>query len=202
MNKITALLLVVLLCMNLFACNKNKGKGDEQNNYDGDTTGDGTTSPDGSENTSGESDGTSESNTGSNEENSQTVYIYSVESNRFHLETCHRINQISEENRAEESDVNLLLSQNYFPCKTCKPIPDYDYGKLDNSDNAGLSGNPEIVECLESECTYVINKSTKKFHDPYCHKVSDINQKNKGFVKNTREELIELDFEACKVCNP
>lgn len=56
---------------------------------------------------------------------------------------------------------------------------------------------------LDSEKkTYVLNKSTKKFHDPQCASAASISDKNRDEVECTREELIYRGYEPCGVCKP
>ena len=50
--------------------------------------------------------------------------------------------------------------------------------------------------------TYVLNTSSKKFHDPDCSNAANISDKNRDKVKITREELIYRGYEPCGVCKP
>ena len=50
--------------------------------------------------------------------------------------------------------------------------------------------------------TYVLNTSSKKFHDPDCGNAANISDKNRDKVKITREELIYRGYEPCGVCKP
>ena len=50
--------------------------------------------------------------------------------------------------------------------------------------------------------TYVLNTSSKKFHDPDCGNAANISDKNRDKVKITREELIYRGYEPCGVCQP
>lgn len=49
---------------------------------------------------------------------------------------------------------------------------------------------------------YILNKNTKKFHDPDCSGAKDILQGNKEEYKGTREYLIEEGYEPCGICKP
>ena len=49
--------------------------------------------------------------------------------------------------------------------------------------------------------TYIGNKSSKKFHEPYCSSVTDMKEKNK-VVLHSREEAIKKGYTPCKKCNP
>lgn len=50
--------------------------------------------------------------------------------------------------------------------------------------------------------TYVLNTSSKKFHDPSCSSVSKIQENNKDFYNGSREELVADGYSACGICHP
>lgn len=50
--------------------------------------------------------------------------------------------------------------------------------------------------------TYFLNTNTKKFHYPYCDSVSEMKEKNKKEVFDTRENIINMGYQPCKRCNP
>lgn len=50
--------------------------------------------------------------------------------------------------------------------------------------------------------TWVLNTSSKKFHDPDCSNADNINEKNRDTVKCTRDELIFQGYEPCGICKP
>ena len=49
---------------------------------------------------------------------------------------------------------------------------------------------------------YVLNTHTKKFHNPDCSSVEQMNDKNKAVTDASREELIARGYTACGRCNP
>ena len=51
-------------------------------------------------------------------------------------------------------------------------------------------------------CTYVLNRSSKKFHDPACSSVAKIKENNRENFTGERQELLTRGYEPCKVCNP
>ena len=51
-------------------------------------------------------------------------------------------------------------------------------------------------------CDYVLNTSSKKFHDPACSSVAKIKKQNRGNFTGERQELLTRGYEPCKVCNP
>lgn len=50
--------------------------------------------------------------------------------------------------------------------------------------------------------TYILNKSTKKFHLPTCSSVKKMSEKNKLTFTGTRNEVINKGYQPCKQCNP
>lgn len=54
----------------------------------------------------------------------------------------------------------------------------------------------------ESEETYIINTSTKKYHKPTCHYVSSMNESNKEEFTGEKEQLEADGYSACGVCKP
>lgn len=49
---------------------------------------------------------------------------------------------------------------------------------------------------------YVVNKNTKKFHYPQCTGTDDIKEQNRWEYHGTRDDLIEMGYVPCKLCNP
>lgn len=50
--------------------------------------------------------------------------------------------------------------------------------------------------------TYVLNTKTHKFHYSSCKYVPEINYENKTYYNGTRQQVINMGYEPCKVCNP
>lgn len=68
-------------------------------------------------------------------------------------------------------------------------------GTTDNIQN-------KTLESVSTECSYVLNKNTDKFHYPYCNSVSQMKEKNKVYYKGSREDVIAQGYSPCKNCNP
>ena len=49
---------------------------------------------------------------------------------------------------------------------------------------------------------YVLNKSSHKFHYPWCGSVGEISEKNRWDYRGTRESVIDMGYEPCKSCDP
>lgn len=52
------------------------------------------------------------------------------------------------------------------------------------------------------ERTYILNRNTRKFHDPGCASVEDIKEKNKEEYTGDRQQLLDEGFEPCGRCCP
>ncbi len=53
-----------------------------------------------------------------------------------------------------------------------------------------------------AEASYVLNTSTKKFHDPSCSSVAKMKDSNKQSFIGTREQLLDQGYSPCGKCNP
>ena len=49
---------------------------------------------------------------------------------------------------------------------------------------------------------YVLNMSSEKFHYPSCSAVGEISERNRWDYHGTREDIIEMGYQPCKLCNP
>ena len=54
----------------------------------------------------------------------------------------------------------------------------------------------------ESEDTYILNTSTRKFHYPFCSSADDIKASNRREFSGNRSALIAQGYSPCKRCNP
>jgi len=59
-----------------------------------------------------------------------------------------------------------------------------------------------VSEAGEPEVTYILNRNTKKFHQPNCPSVDDMKESNKIYSTENREEVLGKGYEPCKRCNP
>lgn len=79
-------------------------------------------------------------------------------------------------------------------CYNVQPGVLIDYATGDSAaSEIGLGGE---------EKTWVLNTSSKKFHDPDCSNADNISEKNRDTVKCTRDELIYQGYEPCGICKP
>lgn len=53
-----------------------------------------------------------------------------------------------------------------------------------------------------AETYYILNTSTKKFHRPGCSAVKKMKEKNRQESRQSRDELIQIGYTPCALCNP
>ena len=70
------------------------------------------------------------------------------------------------------------------------------------NDYETVKSQKDKLEQSQGKEKYILNKKTKKFHDPSCSGVNTIKKENKKVYKGSREELIQEGYEPCKKCNP
>lgn len=77
-------------------------------------------------------------------------------------------------------------------------------GEQENNENevVPIAEEPKEEFVPDNQTTYVLNTNTKKFHYSYCSSASDIKAKNRKEVTCTRDEVINMGYQACKRCNP
>ena len=64
------------------------------------------------------------------------------------------------------------------------------------------AGYDQLGDFQQTKKTYILNKSTKKFHLPTCSSVEKIKAKNKITFTGTRSDVIKKGYSPCKNCNP
>lgn len=75
----------------------------------------------------------------------------------------------------------------------------------ENYDFVVEDGEPmdHIFETDEnSDVTYIANKSSKKYHEPTCSSVDDMNEGNKLYWTGTGQELRDQGYDPCGLCDP
>ena len=66
-----------------------------------------------------------------------------------------------------------------------------------------MSSAPDREGPVQPEVkTYILNKNTRRFHDPSCSSVSKMSEKNKLPFTGTRMEVINRGYAPCQKCNP
>lgn len=90
---------------------------------------------------------------------------------------------------------------------------DYATGDSRLAENAGadkpdMSGSDkqndsnQAADNNQQSGTYILNKSTKKFHYPSCRSAKQIKDENRAEFSGDRNELIADNYSPCKNCNP
>lgn len=67
---------------------------------------------------------------------------------------------------------------------------------------AFLSADKAAASDSSAEKTYVLNTNTHKFHDPDCSSVSQMKEKNKRIVTESRDQIIADGYDPCGRCHP
>ena len=70
--------------------------------------------------------------------------------------------------------------------------------------SAYIDENPDnyVPETKAGRQSYIVNKSSKKFHRPDCSTIKQMKSANKEKFTGTRDQLIQMGYEPCKVCDP
>lgn len=78
-------------------------------------------------------------------------------------------------------------------------------GSESDTASSSLDQNEPQTEEKETEAEsqdYIINKNTRKFHEPSCSSVSDTLAKNRKEYNGSRETLIQQGYSPCSRCHP
>lgn len=70
------------------------------------------------------------------------------------------------------------------------------------TDSSGKSSGAAGTSKDETESTYVLNTSSKKFHKPSCSGALKMSESNKKAWTGKRSELIDRGYSPCGLCNP
>ncbi len=88
-------------------------------------------------------------------------------------------------------------------CYNVQPGISIDYATGDSALAEGAATQESSGSAAETaEASYVLNTSTKKFHDTSCNSVSKMKESNKRSFTGTRQELIDQGYAPCGNCNP
>lgn len=79
---------------------------------------------------------------------------------------------------------------------------DYATGDSEPDEPDSTAEAMEAGTAEAQETTYILNKSSGKFHLPACESVDEMAEWNRQESHLSREELIEAGFTPCKMCNP
>lgn len=115
------------------------------------------------------------------------------------------------ENENQELNSKIEELKNTSSVKTTSNITSNNTTKNNSSTNSNSSTSTSKTTSTSSSTnlstknttsSYVLNTNSKKFHIPSCSSVSKMNDSNKKYVNESRDEIISKGYVPCKVCNP
>lgn len=79
---------------------------------------------------------------------------------------------------------------------------DYATGDSHQDDSIVADASKSTTAAEANVQTYVLNTNTKKFHKESCNSAKSMDASNKKIYTGSRQELIDMGYEACGVCKP
>lgn len=79
---------------------------------------------------------------------------------------------------------------------------DYATGDSHQDDSIVADASKSTTAADANVQTYILNTNTKKFHKESCNSAKSMDASNKKIYKGSRQELIDMGYEACGVCKP
>jgi DNA-entry nuclease len=77
-----------------------------------------------------------------------------------------------------------------------------DYATGDNWLDGGSQQAAQTEPTQTAGATYLLNTSSKKFHDESCTQGQNIKEENAETFRGTREELLQRGYEPAGCCKP
>ena len=89
-------------------------------------------------------------------------------------------------------------------CFNAQPGIAIDYATGDShQDDSIVADSSKSTTAAEANVqTYVLNTNTKKFHKESCNSARSMDASNKKIYTGSRQEIIDMGYEACGVCKP
>ena len=89
-------------------------------------------------------------------------------------------------------------------CFNAQPGIAIDYATGNShQDNSIVADASKSTTAAEANVqTYVLNTNTKKFHKESCNSAKSMDASNKKIYTGSRQEIIDMGYEACGVCKP
>lgn len=115
--------------------------------------------------------------------------------------------------RLRDADVKVYRTdmQGDIKCTSDGKTVVFSVAKNANADTLGTASQTETIPSPEptpdtnpvpSGDYYVLNTSSKKFHEADCGSVSKISENNKAYSTDSAEELVAKGYEPCGNCEP
>lgn len=79
---------------------------------------------------------------------------------------------------------------------------DYATGDSHQDDSIVADASKSTTAAEANVQTYIINTNTKKFHKELCNSAKSMDASNKKIYTGSRQEIIDMGYEACGVCKP
>lgn len=79
---------------------------------------------------------------------------------------------------------------------------DYATGDSHQDDSIVADASKSTTVAEANVQTYVLNTNTKKFHKESCNSAKSMDASNKKIYTGSRQEIIDMGYEACGVCKP
>ncbi len=79
---------------------------------------------------------------------------------------------------------------------------DYATGDSHQEDSIVADASKSTTAAEANVQTYVLNTNTKKFHKESCNSAKSMDASNKKIYTGSRQEIIDMGYEACGVCKP
>lgn len=125
---------------------------------------------------------------------SSSTYVLNKNTKKFHYYSCGSVSDMAEKNKIFSDETpEEIIAKGYSPCKKCHP----ELGV-----SLSVSKTKKSKAGISETCNYVLNKNTKKFHNPNCSSVGEIKKKNRMDSNLSRDEIINMGYSPCKRCKP
>ncbi len=79
---------------------------------------------------------------------------------------------------------------------------DYATGNSHQDDSVVADASKSTTAAEANVQTYVLNTNTKKFHKESCNSAKSMDASNKKIYTGSRQDIIDMGYEACGVCKP
>jgi len=79
---------------------------------------------------------------------------------------------------------------------------DYATGNSHQDDSVVADASKSTTAAEANVQTYILNTNTKKFHKESCNSAKSMDASNKKIYTGSRQEIIDMGYEACGVCKP
>ena len=195
-----AFFLIFSLVFTLASCEDPEDENDESSQgseEDGGEEQDGDDTSENDQQTNDDSDTSVEENEEEGDEESdnssatEEIYVYSVNSNRYHLPTCHYAVSMNTAVKVEyKGSCKSLAELGFSPCKICKPDPDYNYDQSNGDEGEHIGEG------------YILNTDSMKFHYLDCPSTKNIKDENKEYSTDDRDALVDQGYSPCGNCKP